>query len=187
MHAPYDDAELVARVRGGDDWAKEALYRRHLNSVWAVVLTMLGNPAEAEDVVQDAFIVALADIGKLREADRFGPWLMRIALHQVHRRYRRRRIRQTFGITWGVEDASLDAFCSSDCPPEVRAELGKISRILESLSPRNRIAWILRFVEGCSFEEIAERIGSSVSTARRRVAAANSRLRKRIVWDGGTP
>jgi RNA polymerase sigma-70 factor (ECF subfamily) len=171
-------------VRGGDDWAKEALYRRHLQPVWSLVLPLIGSTAEAEDIIQDAFIIAFGDIHKLREAKRFGAWLTRIAVHQVHRCFRRRKPWQSLGLTWGVEDASLDALLSADCSPEVAAEVTKIAQVLADMAPRNRIAWMLRFVEGCALDEVAERTGVSLATVKRRIAAADQRLKKHVNREG---
>jgi RNA polymerase sigma-70 factor (ECF subfamily) len=184
MRVPQSDAELVERARGGDDWAKEALYRRHLPPVWSMVLPLIGSTVEAEDIIQDAFIVAFGDIDKLRQADRFGPWLMRIAVRQVHRRFRRRRTWQSLGLTWGVEDASLDALLCPGCSPEVAVELTKIAGVLAHMAPRNRIAWMLRFVEGCALDEVAERTGVSLATAKRRIAAADQRLKRHVKREG---
>ena len=186
MRVSQSDGELVERVRSGDEWAKEALYRRHLQPVWSMVLPLIGSTVEAEDIIQDAFIVAFGDIHKLREAERFGSWLMRIAVHQVHRRFRRRKTWHSLGLAWGVEDASLDALLCTDCSPEVAAELTKIAEVLAELAPRNRIAWMLRFVEGCALDEVAERTGVSLATVKRRIAAADQRL-KRHLNRGGTP
>ena len=85
------DAELVLRARRGDRWAEEALYRRHVHAVTRVTMRLLSRSTEAEDVVQDAFVIAFADLNKLRDEAVFGGWLLRIAVRQVHRRYRRRR------------------------------------------------------------------------------------------------
>lgn len=187
---PDTDAELVARFRGGDEWAKEALYRRYFQSVWGLVLRLLGNRHDAEDVVQDTFVLALQDIHLLREPERFGPWLVRIAVHQVHRRFRRRRLYRALGITTGVEDAALDVLALQDASPEVRAELAKIARVLAELPAPQRIAWMLRYVEGCSLEETAERTACSLATAKRRIAAASVRVMEHVAvgtaWlDGG--
>ena len=181
------DAELVQRLRRGDMWAKEALYRRYVRTVSGLVLRLLGNSADADDVVQDAFVLALEDIDRLREADRFGPWLVRIAVHQVHRRFRRRRLLRALGFTVGLEDATLDTLARSDCPPEVRAELGKVARLLATLPPATRIAWMLRYVEGHSLEDAAGHAGCSLATLKRRVAAASHALRQFVSFEEDLP
>jgi RNA polymerase sigma-70 factor (ECF subfamily) len=181
----HGDAELVKRLRSGDEWAKEALYRRYFPSLWHMVLRLLGNSAEAEDVVHDAFVIALQDVHRLRDEARFGPWLMQIAVRQVHRRFRRRKVLRTLGLTWGVEDATLDGLARGDCCPEVRTELAKIAQLLALLPTHQRIAWMLRHVDGCALEEIAERTGASLATVKRRIAAVSDRVRKHVAIDEG--
>src|SRR5690348_10028801 len=74
------DGELVRRARRGDRWAEEALYHRHVRSVTRVVMRILARSNEAEDVVQDAFVIALRDVRDLRDVDSFGEWLLSIAV-----------------------------------------------------------------------------------------------------------
>lgn len=84
------DAALVTRARGGDEGAFETLVRRHLRSAYAVALAQLGEEADAQDAVQDAFITALQRIEECRKPDQFGSWLMSIVRNRArdNRRYR---------------------------------------------------------------------------------------------------
>src|SRR5262245_7401491 len=91
------DGELVARVLSGDRVAAEALYRRHVDEIDALVTRLLSNRADAEEVVQETFAIALDRLGRLREPAAVRGWIAQIAVHQVHRRYRRRRLLRAFG------------------------------------------------------------------------------------------
>src|ERR1041384_6827752 len=86
------DEELVDRARRGDRWAEEALYRRYARTVMRVSLRLLRRTAEAEDVVQDTFVIAFAGLGRLRDGNAFGDWVLSIAVRQVYRRFRRWRL-----------------------------------------------------------------------------------------------
>ena len=66
------DSELVERARKGDRWAEDQLCRRHFGKVLCTVSRLLGDPHEAEDIVQDALLAALAELRDLRDADAFG-------------------------------------------------------------------------------------------------------------------
>src|SRR5215468_8390767 len=92
------DGELVRRVRRGDKWAEEALYHRHVRSVTRVVMRILARSSEAEDVVQDAFVIALNEVRDLRDVDAFGEWLLSIAVRQVYRRFRRWKLLRAVGL-----------------------------------------------------------------------------------------
>jgi RNA polymerase sigma-70 factor (ECF subfamily) len=138
------DGELVRRARRGDKWAEEALYHRYVRPVTRVVMRLLARSTEAEDAVQDTFVNALGDLGKLRDEDAFGSWLLRVAVRQVHRRYRRRRLLRALGLDRGEDDAALSDQLDPRSGPEVRAGLAEIDRLLATLPSRSRIAWMLR-------------------------------------------
>src|SRR5947209_5598628 len=86
------ESALVLRARAGDRDAETSLYRMHVTSVHALASRLLGRSEDAEDVVQDAFVTALGRLHQLRDAKLFRPWLMRITVREVHRRFRRRRL-----------------------------------------------------------------------------------------------
>jgi RNA polymerase sigma-70 factor (ECF subfamily) len=171
------DAELVARGITGEHFALQLLYRRHVGSVSQRVTRLLARSAEAEDVVQDAFVAAFRDLRKLSDAARFGPWLMRIAVNQAQRRFRRRRLLARLGFDTGVDDAQLAMVADPHAPPDVRAELSRLDDRLAGLPIALRLAWMLRHVEGCGLEEVAEQCACSLATAKRRIQQASDGLR----------
>jgi len=171
------DGELVARGIAGERFALQLLYRRHIARVSVRVTRLLARSTEAEDVVQDAFVAAFRDLAQLEEPARFGPWLMRIAVHQVHRRFRRRRLFARIGFDTGADDATLAQAVDRNAPPDVRAELARLDERLGAMPIGLRLAWMLRFVEGCGLEEVAEQCGCSLATAKRRIQQATDRLR----------
>jgi RNA polymerase sigma-70 factor (ECF subfamily) len=171
------DAELVARGITGEHFALQLLYRRHVTSVSQRVTRLLARSAEAEDVVQDAFVAAFRDLRQLSDPERFGPWLMRIAVNQAQRRFRRRRLLARLGLDSGVDDAQLAAAADPHAPPDVRAELSRLDATLARLPTALRLAWMLRHVEGCGLEEVAEQCACSLATAKRRIQQASLALR----------
>ena len=90
MHTNPRDAQLVAAGVSGDHEAFAALADRHRHRAGAVVLAMLGDPAEAEDVVQEALLRAYTDLRRLRDPNRFGGWLCGIAVNLAKMQLRRR-------------------------------------------------------------------------------------------------
>jgi RNA polymerase sigma-70 factor (ECF subfamily) len=174
------DAQLVQRARRGDRWAEEALYRRHGRTVTRLAARLLARSADAEDVVQDTFITAFGDLDKLRDEGAFGGWVTRIALRQVHRRYRRRRVLRALGLDRGDDDLALELQVDPAAGPEVVAAVRELSQVLDTLGARARIAWTLRYVEGYKLEEVAHSIGVSLATAKRVLAAADARVREHV-------
>jgi RNA polymerase sigma-70 factor (ECF subfamily) len=168
------DGDLVRRARRGDRWAEEALYHRHVRVVTRVVLRLLARSAEAEDVVQDAFLTALAELGKLRDEDAFGGWLLTIAVRQVRRRFRTRRLLRTLGLDRGVDDYLLSMHVDPGVTPDVAAALSEVDRLVATLPARPRIAWTLRYVEGYELREVAKLCGCSLATVKRLIAQAQT-------------
>lgn len=182
---PIADAELVVRTRSGDRWAEETLFRRHFGAVAGVVTRLLGDPHEAEDVVQETFQSAMTELGTLREPAAFRAWLTQIAVRKVHRRFRRRRLLRALGFDASQPDAGLAELVSSDASPEQRAELALLDRVLDRLPAAERVAWMLRCVDGMRLEEVAVACGCSLATTKRRIAAAHSVVRAHLAFDDG--
>lgn len=171
-----DDAELVERALAGDTWAEEALFRRHAPALHGLVVRLLGRRHEAEDVVQDTFVVALSQLDRLRDPDALAGWLRQIAVRRVQRRYRRRQLLARLGLDRGADDATLEMMAAPGATAEDQAELALLSRVLDDLPSRERIPWMLRHVEGATLPEVARACDCSLATAKRRIAAAQTRI-----------
>jgi len=179
------DSELIERLARGDQWAKEALYRRYVKQVWSTALHMLGNRADAQDVVQDTFVEAFRDVGALRAHAALKPWLLRISVHQAHRYFRRRRLLRRLGLDRSLDDAPLDSLLHPGASPELRSELRAVERALASAPAAERFAWILRHVDGHSLEEVAAASACSLATAKRRLARCQSLVQAAWLEDPG--
>lgn len=172
------DSELVERLARGDQWAKEALYRRYVKLVWTTALHLVQNRADAQDVVQDTFVEALRDVTGLRKHTALRPWLLRICVHQAHRRFRRRKLLRRLGLDRSIDDAPLEALLHDGSTAEQQLELRAVDRALHSSSSTERLAWILRYVDGHTLEEVADVCGCSLATAKRRLSQAQARVRQ---------
>ena len=175
-----DDAQLAEPLVAGDVWAREVLYRKYVDVVWGLSLRLMGNRSEAEDIVQDTFMEAFRDVGQLRDGAAIRGWLLRIAVHQAHRRFRRRRLLRALGLDRGSDDAELDRLANPGVSAEVVTELGLLQRQLSDLPAKQRIAWSLRVIEGCSLEEVARLCQCSLATAKRQISAAQARIGQHI-------
>lgn len=178
--AETPDHELVVRARGGDRFAEDVLVRRHLPALASTVTRLLGDPIEAEDVVQDTVAAALAELADLREPAAFRGWLLRMAVHKVHRRFRKRKLLRMLGLGGEDPGAGLAELAAHDASPEQRAELVLLDRVLATLSPDERIAWSLRCIEGLQLDEVATACGCSLATAKRRILAADRAVRAHV-------
>ena len=121
------DAALVERALEGDRWAMEALYRRHVRRVTNAVTRMVGRSADADDAIQEAFLIAFSRLEELRDPGAFKGWLSQIAVNEVRGRLRKRRWLRRIGLDRDDEDdVSLEALASAEATPEMRAELARV-------------------------------------------------------------
>lgn len=173
----HTDGDLVERARRGDSSAFEELVRRHLRMAHAVALSVLGEPADAEDVSQDAFIVALERLDDCRQPERFGAWLRRIVRNRAYNHVRGRKVRRAVPLDEipalpGGEDAAR------------RAERGELrQRLLDALgelTERQREVVLLHDLEGWKHREIAERLEIAAGTVRAHLHHARRALRARL-------
>jgi RNA polymerase sigma-70 factor, ECF subfamily len=177
------DARLVERVCSGDASAEEAVYRRYAPGILDLVTGLLGSRADAQDVLHDTFVIGLREIRRLRAPGAARAWFMQIAVSLVHRRLRRGRLLRWFGLSEQTEespDAPLESLADPSASPDVLAELGMLDRVIKGLPAAHRIAWMLRHVEGHSLPEVAGICNCSLATAKRRIAAADQRIRSHV-------
>jgi len=182
--AGIGDASLVERAVDGDRWAMEALYRRHVRRVTNAVTRMIGRTADADDAIQEAFLIAFTRLPELRDPAAFKGWLCQIAVNEVRARLRKRKWFKRLSLDRDDDDASLEALACEDASPEVRAELAKLDEVLSRMQPELRMAFVLRFVEGWELTEVATALDCSLATAKRRIKAARESVQRHVDGKG---
>jgi RNA polymerase sigma-70 factor, ECF subfamily len=168
-----DDAALVLAARAGNGRAEEQLYRRHVQYVQGLLVRLLGSRADAEDAVQETFVIALERLSGLREPAAFRGWLAQIAVSQARRRFRRTRLLQALGLHRSGSDG-LDGVSAPDAGAAIQADAATVVQLVARLTSDERIAWSLRYLQGESLEEVADHCRCSLATVKRRIAAANA-------------
>jgi RNA polymerase sigma-70 factor, ECF subfamily len=168
------DADLVAAAIGGDLDAFAELSRRYRDTYTRFAVRMVGNFDEAEDALQSAFIRAYRALESCRDPARFGAWLYRIVANEcrslVFRRARRDRriVRDELALDQAAVVPTADS----------RETLEDVQFALAQLDVDQREAFVLKHVEGLSYEEMADVTGVGVSALKMRVKRACSRLRE---------
>ncbi|MBI3204308.1 MAG: sigma-70 family RNA polymerase sigma factor [Myxococcales bacterium] len=167
-----DDATRawVHRARRGEPAAFEALVRAYLRPAYAVALAIVGRPADAEDVAQDALVLAFERLETCREPERFGAWLLQIARNQAKNWLDRRKLRDV-PAGEGAEEVDPGAL------PDASAERGALLRALGALRPAEREVVLLHDLEGFTHGEIASALGISEVHSRQHLFQARQRLR----------
>lgn len=165
--APGPGLHLVDKPAGPED-----LYREYAGYVAALAYKILGRDAEVEDVVQDVFLAAVSGLHRLREPAAVKGWLASATVNVASRRLRRRKVFAVFGLDDGPDEEPSAPGASS----EQRVLLAQVYLALEALPVNDRVAWVLRHVEGESLDAVAELTGCSLATAKRRISAAQTAL-----------
>jgi RNA polymerase sigma-70 factor (ECF subfamily) len=166
-----DESAVVDHARAGDGAAFAELVARYAPMVLSLALASTGNRLDAEDVVQDTFLVAWVALPRFRGDAAFSTWLYDLARSRCADRARRAAVRPRLARYAGgqVEEAS-----SPD--PERRKTALAILRAAARLPPAQRQAVLLRDIRGFSYEEVASIQDVSVGTVRSRIAAARQRI-----------
>ena len=180
VNDPDVDALLVQRARAGETAASAELFRRHASRITALLVRLLGSHADAEDAAQETFVLGLRDLHQLRDPRALSQWLTQLAVSQAHRRFRRRRLLAALGFEPSPRDGTLDQIADPKASADVRAELALLDRALGELRATERMAWMLRYVEGYQLAEVARLCGCSLATAKRRLSAAGKRVARHI-------
>jgi len=166
------DAALVARTLAGDLDAYAQLISRYRDTLGRYASYMVGNREDAQEVMQDSFFRAYRSLGDCRQPERFGAWLFRIVVNRCRTVQRRlSRDRQFTGELPSEVPANGDATSSLEWGEE-------ISRALASLRPHYREAFLLRYVEGLEYDEMAKVTGANQPALRMRVKRASDQLRE---------
>lgn len=186
MHPPApvpprrdEDARLVRAARAGDIGSFNQLIARWEKRLYNYLWRMTRSADDALDLMQETFLLAFRQLGRLQEPARFAGWLFRIAHNQAQSQFRRASLAQRHAaaasettetaISLG-EGLQLDEL-------ELRVE---VERALAGLEPEQREVVVLKVVEGFKFEEIAEILDCPLSTVKSRVYAGFEQLRRRL-------
>jgi RNA polymerase sigma-70 factor (ECF subfamily) len=155
------DAELLERVRSGDERALEALVRRHQDAAYRVALSLLGSEADAADAAQEGMLKAIRGLDRFRGDASFRTWLLSIVANEARTLQRRSTRRREAPLE---EDVPGEAGVADEVA--VRAEAERARGLLARLPEKQRLAVQLRVDEGLSFREVGEVIGSTEGAAR---------------------
>lgn len=169
--AGLDDGQLVVRSLKQDHEAFGQLIDRHASAIVNLAYRMVGNRAEAEDLAQEAFLTAFKALSTFRADSKFSTWLYRIAANKCKDWLRAKRPGQG---PYDVDaDEVLDLYVAEERTPEQLLSQQQVGQELEQaiqrLPPLYREAFVLKHVEGLSYEEMEEILGVSGDTLKMRV------------------
>ena len=182
-HADTQLETLVSRSREGDRDAFAALVEHSHGTVYRLVLRTLADAAEAEDVVQETYIRAWRALPRLRDPGAVIGWLCRIARHAALDRARQRKRRPIPSSDEQVLGGAMRELVAAE-DPRAAAESAELRQLLmatiASLDEKYRVVFLLREVDGMSYEAIAQALGCPVGTVESRLHRARHKLAAKL-------
>jgi len=184
-----DDA-VLARIRGGDSAAFEQIMRRHNQRLFRAARAVVKDDAEAEDVVQQAYVSAFTHLAGYEGRAQLSTWLLRIVLHEALGRLRAR------GRTASLDDAAAgeewDVPTNARSPEDAASDRELVAIVetsIDTMPDAFRTVFMLRAVEGMSAAEVAEALDVPEETVRTRLHRARAHLQRALVdgADRATP
>lgn len=173
-HVRAADADLVARCQAGDAGAFEELYRQHGRRLYNLACRMLGDPADAEDLLQEIFLAAYRKLGSFKGQAALSTWLYRLGMNQCLDRLRSKAGRMKLA-TASIDDAPLRLIEGRRESTVSRMDL---ERAIGALPEGCRSVFLLHDVEGFDHREIGEILGIAEGTSKSQVHKARLKIRE---------
>jgi RNA polymerase sigma-70 factor (ECF subfamily) len=178
------DEEAVTRVLGGETGLWELLMRRYNQRLYRITRAVLRDDAEAEDVIQHAWVRAYEHLGEFAGRAKFATWLTKIAFYEALARVRARQ-RFSNPTDSGVEVADMETFESREANPEQQAMTEEVRALLESAVDRlpqgYRAVFVLREIENLNTAETAECLQLSEEAVKSRLHRSRALLRRDLL------
>jgi RNA polymerase sigma-70 factor, ECF subfamily len=185
------DSDLVERIRRGDEAAFQEMVGRHSGELFGLAFSLLGNAADAEDVVQQSFLGAFQRINSFENRSSLKTWLVSIVVNQSSKARRSKRVRRAVSLDGGGDATSgeaaharangEDAGALGVRPPSAAVDSrADVATMLETLSPEFRDVIVLRELQRMTYDEIAESLRIPRGTVESRLFRARRDLRKKF-------
>jgi RNA polymerase sigma-70 factor (ECF subfamily) len=169
--------ELAARGQAGDRSALTCLVARHKHEVYRVALRLVRHPMEAEEILQNTLERLLRHLTRYDPQRPFRPWLMRITINQTRSYMRLRRVRLFFSPTPPEAPWTHVGQSGAERAAQRRSSRRLLEEAIDSLPRKQREVFVLKHVEGLSYDEIAAIVGDTVGSLKVR----NHRTRQAIL------
>jgi RNA polymerase sigma-70 factor (ECF subfamily) len=178
------DAELVRRSQEGDMQAFDELVTRYRGKVYAMIVNIIHNQTEAWDLAQDTFLKAWKALPKFEARSNFYTWLYRITHNVTYDWLRKKKIQSGTEFDENISAAHIES-AAPTAPKNVgrpddnleKSEIRlRIEEAIEQLSPDHRDVILLKEIQGCRYQEIADILGLSIGTVMSRLFYARKKL-----------
>ena len=173
---------VIELAKEGDSYAFEQLITSYQHRVVATAWRMLGNQEDARDAAQEVFLRVYRHLKKFRSGEDFSAWLYRITINVCRDAHRRRGPQDRFAsFESELELGNLPEGANAndvEAAAILSQEQAIIASALDTLSPKEREAIVLRDLEGLATEEVARILGSSATTVRSQICSARAKIKQ---------
>ena len=184
-----DEKLLIRKILSGDQSAFAELVERYQKPVYSLCLRMAGNPADAEDLAQEAFLKAWRGLSNYKFESTFSTWLYRLTSNVCIDFLRQQKRKGTLSFIVSEENDGAEPEVPDDQPLPEECVLQKekqqaVASAMAELEEEYRLVLTLRVVDELSYEQIAEVLNIKLGTVKSRIARARERLRKILLQNG---
>jgi RNA polymerase sigma-70 factor (ECF subfamily) len=173
------DPSLAQALIDGEPWAAAAAWNKLAPMVFRFLNRVLGPDGEAEDLTQEVFLRVFSKVRGLRHPDALRSFVFSVAVRTLKSELRRRRVRRAFALSERDNpDRTVDTIDA-----EARQALRRFYAILDRLNAEDRAAFVLRHMEGMKLDEIADALGVSLATVKRRIDRAGQSVSRFVERD----
>ena len=176
-----DDAQLIDETLAGGSMAFGQLVTKYQDRLYTTVAHVVGSEHDARDIVQDAFVQAFVKLDTFRRTSAFYTWLCRIAFNLAISFLRRQR--PTVSIEQSRDITGAEPVDDGPAPDEMmqrKQRAGQVQTALATLTEEHRTVLVLREIDGCCYETMADILEVPVGTVRSRLHRARMQLREQL-------
>ncbi len=171
-HTATDDEQLLSGLVAKRPTAVADLYDKYADLVRGMLARTLNSSADADDLAQETFLIVVRKCHAVRDPSLLRSYIVSVAVRLARNELRKRRVRRLVGLPDTAEPALIVPPHDAEVAESVRA----LYRALDGLSADTRVAFVLRFVEGCTLDETAKACSCSLATVKRWLAKAEKCL-----------
>jgi RNA polymerase sigma-70 factor (ECF subfamily) len=179
MRLDMKDETLIEECRNGNRQAFGELVTKYQSLVYGLCYSMVGNFADAQDLSQEIFLKAFVNLYQLREPSKFGQWLNRLANNMCKMWLRKNR--QRFVPIESLNQEQLISQQNDMREHEMESMHDSLQKAINSLSHKNRLAFVLYYMNGKTCKEVSEFLGVSVDVIKSRLSQARKLMRKELI------
>jgi RNA polymerase sigma-70 factor (ECF subfamily) len=183
------DEELVRRIRRGDGGQFEVLAKRYATKIYGLAMRLTRNPSDANDAVQEAFLLVFTKLDGFRGESAFGTWLYKVALNSIYMKLRQRKYAAEENIEdylpkfdeHGMMQGTVRKFGEDPESETIRRQCtAAVREAINKLPAEYRIVLVARDIDDLSSEETAEVLGLTVAAVKSRLHRARLFLRQQL-------